>query len=58
MGVLRLSAFSDDDYAWLRKKGDAVHQKYAAEINQLYPGDKYKIDNYLKKVQDYMGYKP
>ena len=53
--IIRLS---DDDYAWLRKKGDAVHKKYAAEINKIYPGDKFKFDNYLKKVQEYMGYKP
>ena len=53
--IIRLS---DDDYDWLRKKGDVVHQKYAAEINKNYPGDKHKFDNYLKEVQDYMGYKP
>ena len=45
---------SDSDQAMLRKLGDAVHQEYAAEINKLYPSDKYKFDNYLKDVQDYM----
>ena len=40
----------------LKKTGNAVHKKYAAEINKLYPGDTYQPDNYLKEVQDYMGY--
>jgi TRAP-type C4-dicarboxylate transport system substrate-binding protein len=42
----------------LRKKGDAVHKEYAPQINKVYKGDKYKPDNYLKEVQEYMGYKP
>jgi len=42
----------------LRKQGDKVHQEYAAEINKLYPGDAYRPDNYLKEVQEYMGYQP
>jgi TRAP-type C4-dicarboxylate transport system substrate-binding protein len=49
---------SDDEMAVLRKQGDAAHQKYAVEINKLHKGDKYQSDNYLKEVQDYMGYKP
>ncbi len=53
--IIRLS---DEDYGLLRKKGDSVHQKYAEEINKIYPGDKHKFDNYLKKVQEYMGYQP
>lgn len=48
----------DNDMAFLKKKGDAVHQKYAEEINKIYPGDTYKPQDYLKEVQDYMGYKP
>jgi TRAP-type C4-dicarboxylate transport system substrate-binding protein len=48
----------DKDMAWLKKKGNAVHVKYAPEINELYPGDKYRPDNFLKEVQDYIGYKP
>jgi TRAP-type C4-dicarboxylate transport system substrate-binding protein len=47
---------SDADMAFLKEKGDAVHQKYAAEINKLYPGDQYKPENYLKEVQVFMGY--
>jgi len=49
---------SDSDQATLKKSGDAAHKKYAGEINELYSGDKYKFENYLKAVQDYMGYKP
>jgi len=43
---------SDEEMAILKKQGDAAHKKYAAEINKQYDGD------YLKEVQDYMGYKP
>jgi TRAP-type C4-dicarboxylate transport system substrate-binding protein len=46
------------DMATLRKEGNVVHQKYADEINKLYPGDKYRPADYLKEVQDFMGYKP
>ena len=49
---------SGSDLATLKKLGDAAHKKYAPEINKIYSGDKYKYDNYLKEVQDYMGYKP
>ncbi len=45
-----------DDMAWLRKKGDAVHEEYKAEINKLYSGDTYRPADFLKEVQDYMGY--
>lgn len=48
----------DADMATLRKQGDAVHKKYAEEINKNYPGDSYKAANFLKEVQDFMGYKP
>jgi C4-dicarboxylate-binding protein DctP len=51
-------ALSDDDMAWLKKKGNAAHVKYAGEINKLYPGDQYRSANFLKEVQDYIGYKP
>ena len=40
----------------LRQQGDAAHVKYAPEINKLYDGDLYKPADYLKEVQDYMGY--
>lgn len=49
---------SDAEMEILRNQGDVAHKKYAKEINNLYPGDKYKIEDYLEKVQDYMGYKP
>lgn len=40
----------------LKKQGHAVHDQYAEEINKLYPGEKYRPDNYLQEVQKYMGY--
>lgn len=46
----------DEDMAWIRSKGNVAHVKYAEEINKLYPGDTYRPANYLKEVQDYMGY--
>jgi TRAP-type C4-dicarboxylate transport system substrate-binding protein len=46
------------DLATLKKEGDTVHKEFADEINKLYPGDKYKPKNYLKEVEDFMGYKP
>jgi len=49
---------SEADINTLRKQGDIAHQQYAAEINKLYPGDIYKPANYLKEVQDLLGYKP
>jgi TRAP-type C4-dicarboxylate transport system substrate-binding protein len=42
----------------LKRKGNVAHQKYAAELNKLYPGDTYRPANFLKEVQDYIGYKP
>jgi TRAP-type C4-dicarboxylate transport system substrate-binding protein len=49
---------SDADMATLRKQSDAVHVKFADEINKLNPGDTYKPASYLKEVQEFMGYKP
>ncbi|MFO7709028.1 MAG: TRAP transporter substrate-binding protein [Desulfobacterales bacterium] len=49
---------SDAEMATLRKMGDPVHYKYSAEINQLHPTDSYKPQNFLKEVQEFMGYKP
>ena len=46
----------DEEMATLRNQGDAVHQKYAEEINKLYDGDTYRPDDFLKEVQEYMGY--
>jgi len=48
----------DAEMTILKKQGDAVHKEYAAEINKFYPADKYQPENYLKEVQDYMGYQP
>jgi TRAP-type C4-dicarboxylate transport system substrate-binding protein len=48
----------EEDMAILREQGDAVHQKYADEINKLYDGDTYRPDNFLQEVQEYMGYQP
>ncbi len=55
---IKFFKLSDEEMAILKKKGDVAHRKYAPEINKLYPGDKYRPKNYLKEVQDYMGYKP
>ncbi len=49
---------SDKDMAILTKQANSVHVKFAPEINELYKGDKYKPKNFLKEVQNYMGYKP
>jgi TRAP-type C4-dicarboxylate transport system substrate-binding protein len=49
---------SDKDMAILTKEANSVHVKFAPEINKLYKGDKYRNENFLKEVQDYMGYKP
>jgi TRAP-type C4-dicarboxylate transport system substrate-binding protein len=46
------------DMATLRKLGDAVHKKYAPEINKLYKSDTYRPVNYLEEVDGYLGYKP
>jgi TRAP-type C4-dicarboxylate transport system substrate-binding protein len=48
----------EKDLAWIKAKGNAAHLKYADEINKLYPGDTYRPANYLKEVQDFMGYTP
>lgn len=47
---------SDADLKTLHEKGNAVHEKYAVEINKNYPGDKYKPADFLKEVQKYIGY--
>ena len=39
-------------------QASSVHQEFAAEINKNYSADQYKPANYLKEVQDYMGFKP
>jgi TRAP-type C4-dicarboxylate transport system substrate-binding protein len=42
----------------LKRQGNKTHETFAPEINKLYPSDKYRPANYLKELQDYMGYKP
>ena len=49
---------SDKDMATLTEEANSVHMKFAPEINKNYSGDKYRPANFLKEVQDYMGYKP
>ena len=49
---------SDEEMAILQKQGNAMHEKYAEEINKLYDGDMYRPENFLKEVQEYMGYQP
>lgn len=48
----------EEEMMLLKKQGDLAHQKYADEINRITAGDTYKPANFLKEVQDYMGYKP
>lgn len=47
---------SGEDMSVLKKQGDLVHQKYKDEIDKLYESDTYRPDDYLKEVEDYMGY--
>ena len=49
---------SDAELRTLQQQGNAVHAKYAAEINKLYAGDTYKPKDYLGEVQKFIGYKP
>ncbi len=46
----------DEEMAILRQKGTTVHQKYADEINALHDGDTYRPDDFLKEVQEFMGF--
>ena len=55
---IQFFTLSDEEMSLLKKQGDAVHQKYAEEINKLYDADTYRPENYLKEVQTYMEYKP
>jgi TRAP-type C4-dicarboxylate transport system substrate-binding protein len=48
----------EGDMNTLRKKSVPVLDKYAPEINKLYPGDKYRPANYLEEVKGFIGYKP
>jgi len=46
----------DTEMATLKHLGNVVHEKYASEINRLFPGDTYRSKDYLKEVQDYLEY--
>ncbi|MFO7749391.1 MAG: TRAP transporter substrate-binding protein [Desulfobacteraceae bacterium] len=54
---IKFFTLPEDEMALLKKQGDSVHDEYAGAINQIYPNDKYKPDNFLKEVQEYIGYK-
>ncbi|RLC20783.1 MAG: C4-dicarboxylate ABC transporter substrate-binding protein, partial [Deltaproteobacteria bacterium] len=45
---------SDSDMATLLDQSKGTYDKYAPEINKLYPGDTYKPDNFLKEVQGFL----
>jgi TRAP-type C4-dicarboxylate transport system substrate-binding protein len=47
----------EDEMAILKKQGDKVHKKYADEINKLYPNDSYRPTDFLKEVQEFIGYR-
>jgi len=51
-------SLSDSAMEVLKRKGNVAHEKFAPEINKLYKGDTYRPTNFLKEVQDYIGYKP
>ena len=47
----------DNEMKILIKEANSVHDNFASEINKLYGGDKYRSNNFLKEVQNYMNYK-
>ncbi len=49
---------SEEDHNTLKREGNSVYKDFAPEINQLYPSDTYRPKDFLKEVQDYLGYKP
>ncbi len=49
---------SEADMAILKKESNTVYKDLAPKINKLYSGDKYRPEDFLKEVQDYLGYKP
>ena len=51
-------SLSDAAMNVLQREGNVAHVKMAGDINQLNKGDAYRPANYLKEVQDFMGYKP
>ena len=53
---IQFHTLPDADLEFLKEKGNSVHMKYKDEINKLYDGDTYKPADFLKEVQDFMGY--
>lgn len=53
---IQFFSLSAEEQATLRKQGDLAHQKFAPQINKLNKGDTYRPENFLKEVQEYMGY--
>ncbi len=51
-GGVAFYKLSDDEMALLKGQSQGTYDKYAPEINKLYPGDQYQPDNFLKEVQD------
>jgi len=47
---------SDAEMATLKAEANTVYKDFAPEINKLYPGDTYRPADYLKEVEDLMGY--
>ncbi|SDU17661.1 TRAP transporter substrate-binding protein [Desulfobacula phenolica] len=45
---------SEAEMKILKEQSDGAYNRYAPEINQLYPGDTYKPVNFLKEVQDFL----
>jgi TRAP-type C4-dicarboxylate transport system substrate-binding protein len=44
----------DAEIEILKEQSKPTYEKYADEINRLYPGDTYRPDNFLKEVQDFL----
>lgn len=45
---------SDAEMQTLKDQSKGAYDKYAPEINKIYPGDTYKPENFLKEVQDFL----
>lgn len=55
MGI-QVFKLAPEEMEILKAQGTSVHEQYSAEINKLYPGDTYRPNDYLKEVQDFLGY--
>ncbi len=54
---IKFFKLSEKEMGTLKMQGAKTHQKFKREINRLRSGDTYRPDDYLKEVQDYMGFK-